>query len=50
MVNKTIGIDPDKLKELSADIPVMTMEEAEAHTQFIQQGVDQIIKAHKEMK
>ena len=47
MVNKTIGIDEGKLKDLSADIQVMTMEEAEALTQFIQHEVDQIIKAQK---
>ena len=47
MVNKTIGIEEGKLKDLSAGIQVMTMEEAEALTQFIQHEVDQIIKAHE---
>jgi hypothetical protein len=46
MVNKTIGIDDGKLRDLSADIPAMTMQEAKALTQFIQQEVDQIIKAN----
>jgi ligand-binding sensor protein len=46
MVNKTIGIDDGKLRELSADIPAMTMQETKALTQFIQQEVDQIIKAN----
>lgn len=45
MVNKTVGIDKEKLEDLSADVPVMTMEQAQAHTQFIQNEVDQIIKA-----
>ena len=48
MVNKTIGIAEDKLKDLSADIPVMTMEQARAHTQFIRNAIDQIIKADKQ--
>jgi ligand-binding sensor protein len=46
MVNKTIGIDDGKLRDLCADIPAMTMQEAKALTQFIQQEVDQIIKAN----
>ncbi|MGD8665060.1 MAG: PocR ligand-binding domain-containing protein [Desulfobacterales bacterium] len=47
MVNKTIGIDEGKLKDLSADIPVMTTQQAQAHAVFIQHEVDQIIKAQK---
>ena len=46
MVNKTIGLADDKLKNLSDDIPVMTSEQAQAHTGFIQTEVDQIIKAY----
>ena len=49
MVNKTIGIAKEKLKDLSADVPVMTMDQAEAHTQFIQHEVDQIIKESEKM-
>lgn len=49
MVNKTIGIAKEKLKDLSADVPVMTMDQAEAHTQFIQYEVDQIIKESEKM-
>ncbi|MBW2433433.1 MAG: PocR ligand-binding domain-containing protein [Deltaproteobacteria bacterium] len=45
MVNKTVGIDEGKLNDLSADIPVMTMEQAQAHAAFIQNEVDQMIKA-----
>ena len=44
MVNKTIGLADEKLKNLSDDIPVMTEEQAQAHTGFIQNEVDQIVK------
>ena len=47
MVKKTIGIAEEEIADLSADVPVMTMEQAQAHAQFIQHEVDQIIKAHK---
>jgi ligand-binding sensor protein len=47
MVNKTIGMAEDKIRQLSADIPVMTMEQAQAHAQFIQDEIDQMIKASK---
>ena len=47
LVNKTIGITEEKITELSADVPVMTMEQAQAHVQFIQHEVDHIIKADK---
>lgn len=47
MVNKTIGIAKDELEDLSADVPVMTMEEAEALTQFIRHEVDQIKHAYQ---
>ena len=49
MVNKTIGIAEEEITDLSADVPVMTMEQAQAHTQFIQHEVDQIIKAFEKM-
>lgn len=45
VINKTVGIAKEKLRDLTADVPVMTMEQAEAHTQFIQHEVDQIVKA-----
>jgi hypothetical protein len=46
MVNKTIGLADKKLKDLLDDIPVMTPEQARAHTGFIRNEVDQILKAH----
>jgi ligand-binding sensor protein len=46
MVNKTIGLADKKLKDLLDDIPVMTPEQARAHTGFIQDEVDQILKAY----
>ena len=45
MVNKTIGMDEEEIKDLSTDIPVMTMEQARSHTQFIQEEVNQIVEA-----
>ena len=47
MVNKSIGITEENITDLSADIAVMTTEQAQAHVQFIRQEVDQIIKAEK---
>jgi len=47
MVNKTIGIADEKLKKLLDDIPVMTPDEAQSHTGFIQNEVDQILKAYE---
>jgi ligand-binding sensor protein len=47
MVNKTIGIADEKLKNLLDDIPVMTPDEAQSHTGFIQNEVDQILKAYE---
>ena len=47
MVNKTIGLADEKLKNLSDDIPVMTQEQAQDHTGFIQNEVDQIINAYE---
>ena len=47
MVNKTIGIAEEKLKNLSDDIPVMTAEQAQSHTAFIQNEVDQILNAYE---
>jgi hypothetical protein len=47
MVNKTIGIDDEKLAHLLDDIPVMTLDQAQTHTGFIQNEVDQILKAYE---
>ena len=45
LVNKTIGIEEEKLENLLDDIPVMTPDEAQSHTGFIQNEVDQILNA-----
>ena len=47
MVNKTIGLAEEKLKNLSDDVPVMTPEQAQSHTEFIQNEVDQILMAYE---
>ena len=47
MVNKTIGIAEEKLMDLSEDIPVMTSEQAESHTEFIQSEIEQILKEYE---
>ena len=47
MVNKTIGLAEEKLKKLSDDIPVMTPEQAQSHTAFIKNEVDQILNAYE---
>ena len=47
MVNKTIGLAEEKLKKLSDDVPVMTPEQAQSHTEFIQNEVDQILNAYE---
>ena len=47
MISKTTGIPEEKLKDLSDDIPVMTSEQAESHTRFIQVEIDQIIKKYE---
>ena len=47
MVNKTVEIDKEKLKDLSADIPVMTMEQAQSHTEFILSEIEQILKIYQ---
>jgi ligand-binding sensor protein len=47
MVNKTIGLAEEKLKKLSDDVPVMTPEQAQSHTAFIQNEVDQILNAYE---
>ena len=47
MINKTIDIPDEKLKHLLDDIPVMTADQAHSHTGFIQDEVDQILKAYE---
>jgi ligand-binding sensor protein len=47
MISKTTGIPEEKLMDLSDDIPVMTPQQAESHTQFIQVEIEQIIKAYE---
>ena len=47
MVNKTIGIAEDELMDLSDDIPVMTPEQAESHTRFIQVEIEKILKEYE---
>ena len=47
MVNKTIGIAEEKLTNLSDDIPVMTPEQAQSHTEFIQSEIEQILKKYR---
>ena len=50
MVNKTLEIAEEKVIELSDDIPVMTPEEAQSHTAFIQDEVDRILKQYEQNK
>ena len=47
MVNKTIGLAEEKLKNLSDDVPVMTPEQAQSLTEFIQNEVGQILNAYE---
>ncbi len=47
MISKTTGITEEKLMDLSDDISVMTPEQAESHTKFIQVELAQIIKEYE---
>lgn len=47
MVKKTIGIAEEKLIRLSDDIPVMTPEQAQSHTEFVQSEVERIVKEYE---
>ena len=47
MISKTTGIPEEKLMNLSDDIPVMTPQQAESHTRFIQVEIEQIIKEYE---
>lgn len=48
MIHKTIGINEEKLMDLSEDIPIMTPKEATSHIRFIQNEVDRIVKAYED--
>jgi ligand-binding sensor protein len=47
MISKTTGIAEEKLMDLSDEIAVMTPEQAESHTKFIQVEIKQIIKEYE---
>jgi ligand-binding sensor protein len=47
MISKTTGIAEEKLMDLSDDIAVMTPEQAESHTKFIQVEIEQIKKEYE---
>ena len=47
MISKTTGIPEEKLADLSDGITVMTPQQAQSHTQFIQAEIEQIIKAYE---
>ena len=47
MINKTTGINEDRLVELSEDIPFMTPDEAASHTGYIENEIDRIIQAYE---
>lgn len=47
MVTKTLGIAEEELMDLCEDIPAITLEQAQSHTQFIQNEIDDIINAYK---
>ena len=47
MVNKTVGIAEEKLANLTDDIPVMTSEQAQGHTEFIQSEIERILKDYE---
>lgn len=44
MINKTTGINQDRLIRLSEDIPFMTRDEAESHAVYIESEIDRLIK------
>jgi len=47
MINKTTGINAEKIARLSEGIPVMTRDEAASHACYIVNEVDRLIKAHE---
>ena len=49
MINKTTGIDEDRLVELAEDIPLMTRDEAASHADYIENEIDRIIQAYEKL-
>ena len=47
MINKTTGINEEKLTRLSGDIPLMTRDEAQSHAAFIENEVYRIVKGYE---
>jgi len=47
MINKTTGINEEKLARLSEDIPFMTRDEAVSLADYIENEIDRIIQAYK---
>ena len=47
MINKTTGINEEKLARLSEDIPFMTRDEAASHAGYIENEIDRLIKAYE---
>jgi ligand-binding sensor protein len=47
MVIKTLGIAEEELMDLSEDIATITLGQAQSHTQFIQNEIDDIINAYE---
>ena len=47
MISKTTGIAEEKLVDLADDIPVMTPQQAESHTQFIRVEIERILKEYE---
>ena len=46
MINKTTGINEEKLVRLSKDIPFMTRDEAISHAAYIEKEIDRIKQAY----
>jgi ligand-binding sensor protein len=47
MINKTTGINEEKLVRLSEDIPFMTRDEAASHAIYIEDEIDHLLKAYE---
>lgn len=47
MVNKTVGIAKEKLKDLAEDVPVMTIEQAESITEFIRLELEHVLEEYE---
>ena len=46
-INKTTGINEEKIARLTEDIPFMTRDEAASHAGYIENEVDRLIKAYE---